>query len=540
MELAGEPLPPTNYVHVDARERVWLTVSTRLAPRSLGYRADHGDGFIVLLDEGGARIVADGLGYANECLIHPEREQLYVNETFARRLVRFDVAADGGLSNKTVVARFGPGTFPDGLTFDAEGGIWITSIVSNRIIRVDPSGGQEVVLEDSDPDHLDWVEQAYRSGTMGRRHLDRAAGRRLKNISSLAFGGPDLRSVYLGCLLGDSIATFRSERRRIAAGPLAFSGRRGDCHMTGARLRLATAGSGYFSQFHYEAWRRLDVELAGICTRDPDSARSLARDFGTPAIYGDFAEMLDRVRPDLVDIITPPETHLGFIAAAAQRGIPMICQKPFTPSLEDAVAAVAIAEAAGVPLVVHENFRFQPWYGEIRRRLESGAIGEPYQVSFRLRPGDGQGPEAYLGRQPYFQKMERFLIHETAIHLIDVFRYLFGEVTSVTAELSRLNPAIAGEDAGLILFGFANGARGLFDGNRLADHAAENRRLTMGEMLVEGADGAIRLSGDGALFHRRHGANREQPIDYRWENRGFGGDSVYRLQSHVLDFNTAA
>lgn len=112
-----------------------------------------------------------------------------------------------------------------------------------------------------------------------------------------------------------------------------------------------------------------------------------------------------------------------------------------------------------------------------------------YQVTFRLRPGDGKGPDAYLERQPYFQTMEKFLVHETAIHLIDVFRFLLAEEPSaVYAALRRLNPAIAGEDAGMMLFDFPSGARAVFDGNRLADHKAENRRLTMGEMVIEGSE----------------------------------------------------
>ncbi len=211
LEIGGEALPPTNYVHVDGHGRTWVTVSTRLHPRDLGYRPDCSDGFIVLVDAAGARIVADGLGYTNECLVHPETGQLYVNETFGRRLSRFDVGADGSLSNKTTMAEFGFGDFPDGLTFDAEGGIWITSIISNRVIRVGPDGHQQIILEDSDPDHLAWVEEAYLGGTLGREHLDQAVSRKLKNISSLAFGGEDLRTVYLGCLLGAEIATFRSD-----------------------------------------------------------------------------------------------------------------------------------------------------------------------------------------------------------------------------------------------------------------------------------------------------------------------------------------
>ncbi len=206
----GLDLPPTNFVHQDARGRIWVTVSTRHRPRAAAYRADVADGFIVLLDARGARLVAEGLGYTNEALPGPDGEHLYVNETFARRLSRFRIAADGSLGARETVAQFGAGTFPDGLAFDAEGGIWITSVVSNRVIRVAPDGTQQLVLEDADAAHLDWVEQAYRSGTMGRPHLDRAAGKVLQNISSLAFGGPELRTAYLGCLLGTRLAWFRS------------------------------------------------------------------------------------------------------------------------------------------------------------------------------------------------------------------------------------------------------------------------------------------------------------------------------------------
>jgi sugar lactone lactonase YvrE len=209
-ELDGRPLPPTNYVHQDAQGRLWITVSTRRTPRDLGYRADVDDGFIVLADARGVRLVADGLGYTNECLVAPDGDHLYVNETFTRRLSRFPIAADGTLGTKQVVASFGEGTYPDGLTFDAEGAVWITSIVSNRVIRITPDGRQEVILEDADPAHIAWTEQAYRADELGRPHLDKPAGRRLANISSLAFGGKDLRTAYLGCLLGDSIATFLS------------------------------------------------------------------------------------------------------------------------------------------------------------------------------------------------------------------------------------------------------------------------------------------------------------------------------------------
>jgi sugar lactone lactonase YvrE len=206
LAVGGVPLPPCNFPLIDRQGRIWLTVSTRVVPRAQDYRAHAQTGFIVLIEGGKARIVADGLGYANECALSADERFLFVNETFARRLTRFSVAPDGSLGDRMTVARFGAGTFPDGLAFDAAGDLWITSIVSNRVIRVGRDGAQTVMLEESDAPHLAEVEQAFVEGWMGRRHLDGTPTRVLRNISSLAFGGPNLTQAHLGCLLGDRIA----------------------------------------------------------------------------------------------------------------------------------------------------------------------------------------------------------------------------------------------------------------------------------------------------------------------------------------------
>ncbi len=210
VEVEGRPLPDTNFVMVDRAGGIWVTVSTRHKPRQEAYRANVSDGFIVRQDRRGTRIVADGLGFTNECQLHPSGGWLYVNETFGRRLSRYPLGADGDLGRRETVTEFGHGTYPDGLAFDVEGGAWITSVVSNRVIRVLPDGSQQVVLEDSDPAHVEEVERAYRAGTMNREHLSAIRSRALKSLSSLAFGGPDRRTAYLGCLLGDRLATFRA------------------------------------------------------------------------------------------------------------------------------------------------------------------------------------------------------------------------------------------------------------------------------------------------------------------------------------------
>ena len=209
-EVEGQRLPSCNFVMVDAVGRVWVTVSTRLQPRARAYRKDIADGYIVMVDNNGARIAAEGLGYTNEAQFDPAMEWLYVNETFARCLTRFRVNEEGQLSNRELVIRFGEGTFPDGLGFDEEGGVWVVSIISNRVIRLSPDGSAEVILEDSDPEHLDWVESAYENNEMNRPHLDTVISSTLRNVSSIAFGGPARQTAFLGCLLGQRIVSFET------------------------------------------------------------------------------------------------------------------------------------------------------------------------------------------------------------------------------------------------------------------------------------------------------------------------------------------
>jgi D-apiose dehydrogenase len=304
--------------------------------------------------------------------------------------------------------------------------------------------------------------------------------------------------------------------------------------MTTAKLRVVGIGAGYFSRFHLEGWRGIDnVDVVGWCDSDTHKVDALAREFAIPRNYAAAEPMLDIVKADLVDIVTPPASHAALTAMAHARGIPVICQKPLTPSWQESTALVDAAERAGVLCVVHENFRFQPWYREAKRLLDAGFLGSPYGVAFRLRPGDGQGPRAYLDRQPYFQAMPRLLLVETAVHWIDTFRFLLGEVDAITARLRRLNPVIAGEDAGYLIFEFRHGVSGLFDGNRLNDHVAADPRRTMGEMWLEGSSGVLRLDGDARLWWKpHHGTEFEHTYDHG--PRTFGGGCCGALQRHVV------
>ena len=297
-------------------------------------------------------------------------------------------------------------------------------------------------------------------------------------------------------------------------------------------LRIALIGAGYFSQFHRDAWERIDrAQIVAVM----DKVLSVAEATRYPA-FDNMDALLSTTAPEVLDIILPPDAQARVITQALHAGIKtIICQKPFCSSPEQAEAITAASEAAGACLIIHDNFRFQPWYRAMKEVINTGTLGRLYQMHFRLRPGDGQGPDAYLARQPYFQTMARFLVHETAVHWLDVFCYLFGPPDSVYADLRQLNAAISGEDAGHILLGYDNGFRALFDGNRLADHKADNHRLTMGEAWLEAEKGSLRLTGFGEVWMRGHFSTEETLILPAKDWPGFGGDCVKMLCHHVSE-----
>ena len=218
-EIAGTPLPPANFVYVDEAERVWITVSTRQMPRQKAWRPDVADGFVIMVDRTGARIVADGLHYTNEARTDPSGRFLYVVETFGRRLLRYPIVADGALGAPEIALQMDQGALPDGFAFDAEGGIWITSLVSNRLLRADRNGHIEVMIAETNEEHLAAVERAFADGVMDRSHLGPIPGTRFQHLTSIGFGGPDSRKAYLGSLHADCIYRFTSP---VAGAPLPY------------------------------------------------------------------------------------------------------------------------------------------------------------------------------------------------------------------------------------------------------------------------------------------------------------------------------
>ncbi|WP_114240620.1 SMP-30/gluconolactonase/LRE family protein [Dyella sp. C9] len=209
-EIDGEPLGKTNFVLTDSRGRIWFTVTTRLRPWTRAINEKTPDGYVGLIDEKGIRIVADGFVGTNEIRLDAKEEWLYVVESNARRISRLRVQADGSLSGREV---FGPGNLggtPDGFAFDAYGNLWITLIMAERLVALTPEGELLTLLDDGRPEQIAIYDEHFYAGTITPELMRIAQGTVAPLMASLTFGGPDLKTVYLGSLLGTTLSCFRS------------------------------------------------------------------------------------------------------------------------------------------------------------------------------------------------------------------------------------------------------------------------------------------------------------------------------------------
>lgn len=209
-EIDGQPLGKTNFILRDSRNRVWLTVTTRLEPwtRAVTERTD--DGYVALIDESGIRIVADGFVGTNEVRLDAREEWLYVVESNARRISRLRVQPDGSLTDREI---FGPpdlGGIPDGFTFDAFGNLWVTLVMYDRLIAITPEGEVLTLLDDGVASQVAELDRNYYAHTMSPGLMLKCGGTIARWMASVTFGGPDLRTVYLGSLMGNTIPYFRS------------------------------------------------------------------------------------------------------------------------------------------------------------------------------------------------------------------------------------------------------------------------------------------------------------------------------------------
>jgi sugar lactone lactonase YvrE len=210
-EYEGKPLGCVNTAWADAQGRIWVSMMTR-HERWFQALNTKPDGYIVLMERGHARIVADDLHLTNEVKVHPNGRYLYGVETLGKRVFRFPIAANGDLGRKEI---FGPsdlghGALPDGFTFDQEGNVWVTTITRNGIVVISEDGDTRAIYEEPKLAAVNALVTALEKKNASVEHLGACAGETLNLPTSLAFGGADRRTVYVGSLGLPHLITFQS------------------------------------------------------------------------------------------------------------------------------------------------------------------------------------------------------------------------------------------------------------------------------------------------------------------------------------------
>ncbi len=211
-EMDGKPLGKVNFVLCDSKDRIWITISTMVNPWSDAICSSLADGYIILLENGKRRIVADGFQFTNEIRLDANEEWLYVAETTGKRVTRLRVQADGSLTDRET---FGPDNLGegviDGIAFDSYGNLWATMIFADRLVAITPDGELLELMSDGDPEATTKFEKAFATGKPVPFDITMECGGPVCNwLASVTFGGEDLRTVYLGGLRSTSIPYFES------------------------------------------------------------------------------------------------------------------------------------------------------------------------------------------------------------------------------------------------------------------------------------------------------------------------------------------
>jgi sugar lactone lactonase YvrE len=210
--IDGMPIGKVNFVLRDSRDRIWVTISTKIKNWMHALRTDLPDGYLVLYEKGAFRVVAEGFRFTNEIRFDAKEEFLYVVETTGGCVSRLRVDEKGNLKNREVFgpASLGKGAWPDGIAFDTYGNLWGTLVYSDKLFVLTPEGEQRMLLDEGDPQKVDALERAFLNNHVTEEVLFPTGQGIAPWMASVTFGGPDLRTVYIGSLKGKSIPYFRS------------------------------------------------------------------------------------------------------------------------------------------------------------------------------------------------------------------------------------------------------------------------------------------------------------------------------------------
>jgi predicted dehydrogenase len=281
-------------------------------------------------------------------------------------------------------------------------------------------------------------------------------------------------------------------------------------------IGVGLLGAGHAARIQLQGWRTVPrARVVGIWNRTADRARALGDEFGVPH-FDDLDDLLHHPDVAAIDIATAADTHLELATRAAKAGKHVLCQKPLADSYPAAEALVAACAAAGVRLMVNENFRWRAWYRAIKGVVDDGSLGALFSLRLSFRKSmavvtPDRPAERIFERQPFLRHMRPLILLELGPHHIDVVRYLFGDPDGVYARTHKVTSLVDGEEVATVLLTYPDRTAVVDLSWASVGYPGEPNPDTL---LLEGIDGTLRLSPAGEVtVTYRDGRCRDVPID---------------------------
>ena len=287
-----------------------------------------------------------------------------------------------------------------------------------------------------------------------------------------------------------------------------------------SHLRFAIFGAGFWAQYQLAAWRELKgAECVAIYNRTRSKADALARQFNVPRTYDDPEELLRREKLDFIDVITDVDSHSRFVHLAAKHKVPVICQKPLAPNLPEAERMASACREAGVPLLVHENWRWQTPIRALQNVLAGKSIGVPFRARIDMISGF-----PVFANQPFLKELPEFILTDLGTHILDVARFLFGEASSLCCHTRRVHADIKGEDVATVMMKMGSAQTTVLCEMAYAENFVEREIFPQTLIFIEGDKGSLELGPDYWLrltTSQGTSAQRCAPMHYPWANPAY-------------------
>lgn len=193
------------------------------------------------------------------------------------------------------------------------------------------------------------------------------------------------------------------------------------------RLRAAVVGCGAIAYEHlpFVATSPL-AELAAVCDTSPAMAAAAGERFGAGAIHTDFVTLLAAVKPDIVHVLTPPQTHDAIVRQALAAGTHVICEKPMTGTAAETAGLLAAAEQAGRMLVESRNLLFNDAVIDLQRMIAAGKLGRVVECDVLMSLDFLGGPFGDPNLSGPAVPLPAGAVHDFLPHLVYLFQALTG------------------------------------------------------------------------------------------------------------------